>query len=91
MTALSIDNLAIDNAMDKAALEAVSGGQRRVGIINVGWSDFSQTGFRYTGRYQYRFLGFDRLPGIGLVRKYNLKRQYKNVQTKYHNRIEFWK
>ena len=90
MTALSIDNLAIDTALDSAALKAIVGGGR-VAWEFLGSSAIRQTGFRYTGRYSRRFIGNSYLSGHGYVAKYRTAYEYKNVQTKWNHYNEFWK
>ena len=89
MTALTIENLALNADLDKAAMSAVIGGGR-VAWEFLGSNVGSMSAWSYTGRYSRRFIGNVYLSGKGWTRKYRTSYQYKREQYKTNNYNEFY-
>ncbi|WP_078118120.1 hypothetical protein [Thiosocius teredinicola] len=89
MTALNIENLALNADLDKAAMSAVVGGGR-VAYEFLGSTVGSMSAWSYTGRSTRRFLGNVYLSGKGWTRKYRTSYQYKRVQYKLNHFNEFY-
>ena len=68
-TAISINDLEINNDLDQSAMAAVIGGAR-VAWEYTGSSIGRMSSWRYTGRYFRRFVGNSYLSGKGWSRKY---------------------
>ncbi|WP_078118123.1 hypothetical protein [Thiosocius teredinicola] len=89
MTALNIENLALNADLDKAAMSAVVGGGR-VAYEFLGSTVGSMSAWSYTGRSTRRFIGNVYLSGKGWTRKYRTSYQYKRVQYKLNHFNEFY-
>ncbi|WP_078118117.1 hypothetical protein [Thiosocius teredinicola] len=89
MTALNIENLALNADLDKAAMSAVVGGGR-VAYEFLGSTVGSMSAWSYTGRSTRRFIGNVYLSGKGWTRKYKTSYQYKRVQYKLNHFNEFY-
>ncbi|WP_078118105.1 hypothetical protein [Thiosocius teredinicola] len=89
MTALNIENLALNADLDKAAMSAVVGGGR-VAWEFLGSTVGSMSAWSYTGRSTRRFIGNVYLSGKGWTRKYRTSYQYKREQYKHNHYNEFY-
>ena len=84
MTALAINNLTVDTALDN-----VKGGWSEVLSIYLGSSSsYSNWSFKGT---QWAYQGTAYVSGIGSTYKYSKKNVYERTQTLTYNYESFWK